>query len=236
MPNGGKFPSADPGVIQAALLALAPGRSRWHKPDVLIPAGAGSGGGLDTFVDVRLAYAATDARCRGLGRREGRGSTTTAASIVAKVLRRSENEKIHHYAKHGVTTAGGPCAAGVGHSVPFVMEQGGRFAPQAMRLLRLLAQARAGEEPGGGRLTPRSTVHLRSATRLLSTRLQQMRAYRVHQAAEWLSASRGSASSAAAGLARSEAPREPETYPEGGDPEFIDLDPLGLRAADAAWA
>ena len=186
-------------------------------------------------MDVRLAYAATDARCRGLGRREGRGSTTTAASIVAKVLRRSENEKIHHYAKHGVTTAGGPCAAGVGHSVPFVMEQGGRFAPQAMRLLRLLAQARAGEEPGGGRLTPRSTVHLRSATRLLSTRLQQMRAYRVHQAAEWLSASRGSASSA--GLARSEAPREPETYTEGArDPEFIDLDPLGLRAADAAWA
>ena len=104
---------------------------------------------------------------------------------------------------------------------------------KAMRLLRLLAQARADEDPGGGRLTPRSTVHLRSATRLLSTRLQQMRAYRVHQAAEWLSASRGSASSA--GLARSEAPREPETYTEG-DPEFIDLDPLGLRAADAAWA
>jgi hypothetical protein len=232
-PNGGKIPSAKPGVIQKALLALAPGRSRWHKPDVLIPAGAGSRGGLDTFVDVRLVYAATEARCRGLGRREGRGSTATAASIVAKVLRRSENEKIHHYASTGVTTAGGPCAAGVGRSVPFVMEQGGRFAPEAMRLLRLLAQARAGEDPGGGRLTPRSTVHLRSATRLLSTRLQQMRAYRVHQAAEWLSASRGSAFSA--GLALSSAPREPETYP-AVDPEFIDLDPLGLRAAAAAWA
>ena len=63
-----------------------------------------------------------------------------------------------------------------------------------------------------------------------------MRAYRVHQAAEWLSASRGSASSAAAGLARSEAPREPKTYYTEGDPEFIDLDPLGLRAAAAAWA
>ena len=60
-----------------------------------------------------------------------------------------------------------------------------------------------------------------------------MRAYRVHQAAEWLSASRGSAFSA--GLALSTAPRKPETYP-AVDPEFIDLDPLGLRAAAAAWA
>ena len=46
-----------------------------------------------------------------------------------------------------------------------------------------------------------------------------------------MSASRSSASSA--GLARSRAPREPGTYPEA---ELIDLDPLGLRAADAAWA
>ena len=228
-PNGGKFPSAHSNVIQSALLALAPGRSRWHKPDVFIPAGAGSGGGLDTFVDVQLTYAATGPRCRALGR-TGRGSST-AAAIVAKALQRSEAAKLRHYASEGVTAPGGPCAPGVGRLVPFVMEQGGRFAPRAMSLLRCLAQARAKEDPGGGRLTPRSTTYLRSAVRLLSTRLQQMRAHRVHQAAEWLSASRGPAP--LAGLAISETPRVSE---RPGEPELQDLDPLGLRSADPAWA
>ena len=65
--------------------------------------------------------------------------------------------------------------------------------------------------------------------RLLTTTLQQWRAYRVHQAAEWLAASLSG--EAPSGAARAHAPRDSVFLRA---PELADLDILGLAAADEA--
>ena len=116
------------------------------------------------------------------------------------------------------------------------MEQGGRLAPQAESLLRLWAQAKAGDEPGGGALSTSAAIHLRSSMRLITTTLQRWRAYRVHQAAEWLVATSrrpGGTFDGPPGAARSRAPRD--ALPLRA-PELADLDPVGLVASAEAWA
>ena len=153
-----------------------------------------------------------------------------------------------------MTSVGGPCAPGKGRVWPFVIEQGGRLAPQAEALLRLWAQANAGDcEPGGHALSPAAISHLRSSMQLITTVLQGWRVQRAHQAAEWLVFQEASAASAAAaaggrsraaavwsragmlpGRTRSEAPRA--VFPLVGGPALlVDLDPVALALTGEAW-
>jgi hypothetical protein len=176
------------------------------------------------FLDVHLVYAATDARIQ-------RG--VDAEEVVASAIGAGERMKLRRYLKAGVTGPSGPCAPGVSLLIPFVLEQGGRLSRGATRLLRQWSQARVGEQPDSQALSLDAATHLRSAHRLLSTTLQQWRAYRVHQAAEWLAAAPAGSSPCVSpvpspGQARANAPRT--SYPPRVL-DLADLDPVGLALA-----
>jgi len=103
---------------------------------------------------------------------------------VASLLKQVAAAKDSHYV--AAARPGGPFAPGTAKCEAFIVETGGRLAPSATAILRSWAQVAAGDEPGGGALSPRALSHYKRTQRLISTTLQRWHACHLHQAAEWL--------------------------------------------------